>query len=303
MNTTFNSALKQRTTIRKDLSLLSNPTTDNNPQQQPQQVTPAALGSLSASLTAFARTIDEYHALAKQELNKAKQEKALERIRDFRAELADFRAQLDTLKAAREEAAHAENRSELLGRRPFAASTPENPYNNSSSVGGGGYGLNRSGGGSGGGGHARTTSIAERGIAAPSPSSGVGGFGMGSGDVTRESHALREQAFFASTHSALDEYIARGQAVLGDLGQQREMLKSTQRKLYSVGNTLGISGDTIRMIERRRSRTSGSSGPGSLCFSCFAGWCCIICGRDRSLMGGDWWCFRLARSSGVGVRQ
>lgn len=74
---------------------------------------------------------------------------------------------------------------------------------------------------------------------------------MGSGDVTRESHALREQQFFASTHSALDEYLARGQAVLGDLGQQRDMLKSTQRRLYSVGNTLGISGDTIRMIERR----------------------------------------------------
>jgi Golgi SNAP receptor complex protein 2 len=74
---------------------------------------------------------------------------------------------------------------------------------------------------------------------------------LGSGDVTREAHAFREQQFFASTHSALDDYIARGQAVLGDLNQQREILKSTQRKLYSVGNTLGISGDTIRMIERR----------------------------------------------------
>lgn len=29
------------------------------------------------------------------------------------------------------------------------------------------------------------------------------------------------------------------------------MLKGTQRKLYSVANTLGISGDTIRMVERR----------------------------------------------------
>ena len=29
------------------------------------------------------------------------------------------------------------------------------------------------------------------------------------------------------------------------------MLKGTQKKLYSVGNTLGISGDTIRMVERR----------------------------------------------------
>ena len=74
---------------------------------------------------------------------------------------------------------------------------------------------------------------------------------MGSGDYTREAHALREQNFFANTHSALDDYLARGQAVLGDLGQQREILKGTQKRLYSVANTLGVSGDTIRMIERR----------------------------------------------------
>ena len=54
-----------------------------------------------------------------------------------------------------------------------------------------------------------------------------------------------------STNSALDEYLERGRAVLGDLGQQREMLKGTQKRLYSVGTTLGISGDTIRMVERR----------------------------------------------------
>ena len=29
------------------------------------------------------------------------------------------------------------------------------------------------------------------------------------------------------------------------------MLKNTQRRLYNVGTTLGISGDTIRMVERR----------------------------------------------------
>ncbi len=43
----------------------------------------------------------------------------------------------------------------------------------------------------------------------------------------------------------------RGRAVLGDLGAQKEILKGTQRKLYSVATTLGVSGDTIRMVERR----------------------------------------------------
>ncbi len=55
----------------------------------------------------------------------------------------------------------------------------------------------------------------------------------------------------SSTNATLDEYLERGRAVLGDLGQQKEMLKGTQRRLYSVANTLGISGDTIRMVERR----------------------------------------------------
>lgn len=55
----------------------------------------------------------------------------------------------------------------------------------------------------------------------------------------------------ASTNAQLDEYLERGRAVLGDLGQQREMLKGTQKKLYTVANTLGVSGDTIRMVERR----------------------------------------------------
>ncbi|KAL2163905.1 hypothetical protein VTH06DRAFT_3117 [Thermothelomyces fergusii] len=235
MNTTFNSALKQRTTIRKELSALSGAATDGQQgqqqqQQPPPQLTPAALGSLSASVTAFARTVDEYGALAKQELDPAKQAKALERIRDFRADLADFRAQLAALKAARDAAAHAENTRELLGRRPYAAATPENPYAASTATASG-YGLatTTTATTTTGRGHARTTSLAEAG--------GV--------------FALREQQFFASTHSALDEYLARGQAVLGDLAQQREVLKSTQRRLYSAGNTLGISGDTIRMIERR----------------------------------------------------
>ncbi|KAJ8119973.1 hypothetical protein ONZ43_g3199 [Nemania bipapillata] len=80
MNTQFNSALKQSTSIKRDLAGLSS-SSDGAP-------TPAVLGSLSASLTAFSRTLDEYSALAKQELNPAKQEKAHERLRNFRTELS-----------------------------------------------------------------------------------------------------------------------------------------------------------------------------------------------------------------------
>jgi Golgi SNAP receptor complex protein 2 len=57
--------------------------------------------------------------------------------------------------------------------------------------------------------------------------------------------------------------------VLGDLSQQREMLKSTQRRLYSVGNTLGISGDTIRMVERRAKEDKWIFGAGVVVFFLF----------------------------------
>ena len=75
-------------------------------------------------------------------------------------------------------------------------------------------------------------------------------YGLGA-DEARENHALRENSFFSQANNTLDEYIDRGRVVLGDLGDQREVLKNTQRKLYNVGTTLGISGDTIRMVERR----------------------------------------------------
>lgn len=254
MNTTFNSALKQSTAIRKDLANLSTApvAVPESSSPAPNALTPAALGALSASLTGFARTLDEYNTLAKQELNPAKQEKAFERIKNFRAELADYRTQFDALKSARDDVVHSQNRNELLGRRPFVTATPENPYANatsSSSTSYGGYG------------HARNTS-------------GGGGVGMGSNDMTRESHALREQNFFASTNNALDEYIARGQAVLGDLGSQREMLKNTQKRLYSVANTLGVSGDTIRMIERRTKEDKWIFWAGVIFFFGFC-WLCL----------------------------
>ena len=148
------------------------------------------------------------------------------------------------MKSEREEISHTQARTELLGRRGYHAGegsggertqTPENPYAraqpNSSS---------------------NNPLFAGR-DASSSASAGGGGLGFGAGNEyrSREDHALREQSFLSQTSNTLDEYLERGRAVLGDLGQQREVLKGTQKRLYSVGTTLGISGDTIRMVERR----------------------------------------------------
>ena len=190
------------------------------------QLTPAEIGNVSASLSSFGKTLDDYNSLARHEIVPKKQEEAYERVKKFREDLSDFRTQVDSLKKAREDGQHQANRAELLGRRPYNQ-TPENPYANAGAT--------------------QTQSTFQPRHA----SHGGGPLTTGSGDDAREAHALREQNFFSGTNQALDDYIARGQAVLGDLGQQREMLKSTQKRLYGVANTLGISGDTIRMVERR----------------------------------------------------
>lgn len=171
--------------------------------------------------------------------------KGKDRIANFRSELLEYRSRFAELKHEKEEASHAANRSELLGRRPRSTQTPENPYSDAAMSSGAGRGENVNP-------LFRTSN--------PNFAPGQGGhnsysayqspYGLGA-DQEREGHALREQNFFGSANSTLDEYLERGRAVLGDLGDQREVLKGTQRKLYSIGNTLGISGDTIRMVERR----------------------------------------------------
>ena len=146
-------------------------------------------------------------------------------MKNFKSDLSSYRAQFDQLKKEREAAVNVNNRNELLGRRPHHAATPENPYAHASSQGSSAF--------------------------APAHGNAQDGLSLGSNNYTGEEHALREQNFFSTANSQLDEFLDRGRAVLGDLGQQRDILKGTQKRLYSVANTLGVSGDTIRMVERR----------------------------------------------------
>ena len=180
-------------------------------------------------MTSLSRTLDEYSALSRNEIDATKKEKAHERLKSFRADLSSYHSQFDRLKKEREAAVAVNNRSELLGRRPYNTATPENPYAQAAS-------------------DASPSQFAP--ARARASQDGLS-FGAGSANYDRETHALRERSFFEQTNSQLDEFLDRGRAVLGELGQQRDMLKGTQRKLYSVANTLGVSGDTIRMVERR----------------------------------------------------
>jgi Golgi SNAP receptor complex protein 2 len=84
--------------------------------------------------------------------------------------------------------------------------------------------------------------------------------------MNRTNHALDEHTFIQNTSNTLDQYIAHGQAILGDLQTQRDFLKGallacvllfaktglgTKRRLLSAANTLGLSRETIQFIEKR----------------------------------------------------
>jgi Golgi SNAP receptor complex protein 2 len=67
----------------------------------------------------------------------------------------------------------------------------------------------------------------------------------------REEYALREHSFIRESEGLIDSYIAQGQAVLGNLVEQRGMLKGAKRRLLDSANTLGVSRETISWVERR----------------------------------------------------
>jgi Golgi SNAP receptor complex protein 2 len=92
-NALFNSALRQSASIRKDLDQFAD-TAAPSPHLQAQ---------LNASLTTFARTVDDYAKLAKQEPVQTKQEKAFERVKTYRAELEEYRDSFKRIKSANED--------------------------------------------------------------------------------------------------------------------------------------------------------------------------------------------------------
>ncbi|TGZ83040.1 putative v-SNARE protein Bos1 [Ascodesmis nigricans] len=236
MNSLFNSALKQTQSIKRDL---------DNFSAAPVTSSPALQGQISASLASLTRTLDDYEEMARRELIPAKKEKAEDRVKNFRKEMAEFRTHFETLKGERAQAEAVHNHAELLGRRGHTLnSTPENPYANVSSSSSA----------------AAASSPFQR-----APHSAT----LPRGNYSMEEHVFRERDFLQHTDSQLDEFLDRGRQVLADLTDQREILKGTQRRLYGVANTLGISGDTIRMIERRAKQDKWIFYTGAITFFAF----------------------------------
>ncbi|TCD71653.1 protein transport protein bos1 [Steccherinum ochraceum] len=170
------------------------------------------------------RTVDDYDSMAKREIIKAKQEKAMMRVAKFRTDYSDLRAQFERFKGERDSAARAE-----LMASTSSSSMPHSPLPGDS--------RRRYAGG-----QTPTSEVSESPFRTPAalPPSEL-----------REQHALREHSFIQNTEVRLDDFIAQGRAVLDDLVDQRSVLKGTQRRLLDAANTMGLSRNVIGWIEKR----------------------------------------------------
>jgi len=70
---------------------------------------------------------------------------------------------------------------------------------------------------------------------------------------------MREQTFMQQAHAQMDDFLDRGAEVLRGSASSATA-QERQRRLYSVGTTLGISGAQMRMVRGGRGRTSGYFG-------------------------------------------
>lgn len=179
-------------------------------------------------MATLTRTLDQYETTASQELVVEKKNQAQTRIEGFRTELKEMREELVRLKQIRSDGLYEKNRSELIERRVNHTGTHTHQRHNSGNLNDG--------------------DISENPYTHNNSSSRSDGTYT---NMTREEGMLKEHDVLSRAGDQLDEFLERGRMVLENLGEQREMLLNTRRKIYSVANTLGISNETIRLVERR----------------------------------------------------
>lgn len=64
-------------------------------------------------------------------------------------------------------------------------------------------------------------------------------------------YSLQHHTQMTNAHQGVDDMLSTGGNILTSLRNQRELLKGARTKMVSIGNTLGLSDHTMRMIERR----------------------------------------------------
>ena len=183
-------------------------------------------GQISTTLTAFSRLIDDYARLAASpNTPDDKRERAQRRAQQFREDHTNLK---NTFEQRKQEATE-RSRQSLLGASGGSTSV------NLGAGPGGNYGPRLRP-------NAPNTPQGETFSESPFAASG---------SDPRTEHALNEHTFIQRSENAIDDYLMQGKAVLDNLVEQREILKRSKRGLRGVGETLGLSRETINWVDRR----------------------------------------------------
>lgn len=153
------------------------------------------------------------------------------RVQRFKEEHRELKSRFEQQKRQAEDA----DRNELLGGAKTSG--------NSTSIGK-----------ASGSGFAQRASARQRANAPSSPGLMESPFSLpntGPPPNAREDFGLREHTFLQETEASLDQYIAQGRAVLGDLVEQGTTLRGTKKRLLKAGETLGLSREVIQWVDRR----------------------------------------------------
>ncbi|WFC97729.1 protein transport protein bos1 [Malassezia yamatoensis] len=239
MNSLGNLATRQITAIRNDVEAYC---------ADPQHMSPKR-SNINAAFSTLLKTIEDYEGMAKRELVIAKREKALARATDLRAETKSLRG-----KFAGQDLEYVDQLTQTMDISSPSSVTPMT-YNTAPPLPAQTY--------------ARPTLSAHymmqngttpsQSYGSASASDPLAAYKMPSVNAPseselpytmRENHALREHSFIQNTETQLDAFISQGRSVLGNLVEQRGILKGTRRRLLDAANTVGLSRELIGFIDR-----------------------------------------------------
>ncbi|XP_058792115.1 Golgi SNAP receptor complex member 2 [Phymastichus coffea] len=80
-------------------------------------------------------------------------------------------------------------------------------------------------------------------------------------------HSVQHNSRMRSAIGGVDDMIQHGSGILESLRSQRYTLKGAHKRLIDIGNTLGLSNTTMRLIENR-ARSDGFILVGGMLFTC-----------------------------------
>ncbi|KAJ3017058.1 UNVERIFIED_CONTAM: protein transport protein bos1 [Siphonaria sp. JEL0065] len=171
-------------------------------------------GAVHSNLEALRNFAKDLADVAKREITTVKREKALLRANQMQADYQSLKFKYDDLKKRMTDVIAERDRAELMGKA-----------------------------GMGSGGLGRRVVAGSKNVWFP-PLSYTSTILMMDG-------LLKESDVLQASEGRIDEFIQMGRGALSELYEQRQILKSTQKRMYDIATSLGLSSTVIKYIEKR----------------------------------------------------